>query len=147
MLAIPHRLRLNTYVDIRHASLAGLEGSVNTVSGAPADGSSLNEVKRALFGTPGVATVLGLAESVKSVQDAFDQISGVFLIVELFVLGLALLIAFNADERACDHATMFAYGVPARRAVSNNLAVEGLVVGILATIPGTVSDTPCCCGC
>ena len=55
------------------------------------------------------------------------------------MLGLALLIAFNtaninADERARDHATMFAYGVPVRR-VLGILAMEGFVLGLLADSP------------
>ena len=57
-------------------------------------------------------------------------------------LGLALLIAFNtanlnAEERARDHATMFAYGVPLRRVVAN-LSAEGLLLGLLAMVAGIV---------
>ena len=141
VLAIhPHPLRIDAYIDIRHAGIAGLEGLANEVTGAPAQGSTLNDVKRALFGTPGVATVLGLAEASKAVRDAFEQVSGVFLVMEVFVLGLALLIAFNtaninSDERARDHATMFAYGVPVRRVIGN-LALEGLALGVVATLVG-----------
>ena len=136
----PHPLRLDAYIDIRHAALAGLEGFANTVTGAPARGSSLNDVKRALFGTHGVATVLGLAEASKTVRDAFEQISGIFWVMEIFVLGLALLIAFNtaninSDERARDHATMFAYGVSVRRVIGN-LAMEGLALGVVASLLG-----------
>ena len=69
-----------------------------------------------LFAAPGVATVQGLAEASKSVRDVIEQVSGIFWVVQVFVLGLGLLIAFNtaninSDERARDHATMFAYGV------------------------------------
>ena len=57
---------------------------------------------------------------------------------ELAMLAMALLIAFNtanlnAEERVKDHATMFAYGVPVRRAVFN-LCVEGLVLGIVSIL-------------
>ena len=136
----PHPLRLNAYVDIRHAGIAGLEGLANTVTGAPARGENLTDVKRVLFAAPGVATVQGLAEASKSVRDVIEQVSGIFWVVQVFVLGLGLLIAFNtaninSDERARDHATMFAYGVSVRRVVSN-LAVEGLALGALAAIPG-----------
>ncbi len=138
----PHPLRIDAYVDIRHAGLAGLEGFANRVVGAPALGGSLKAVKRELFGTPGVATVTGLAEASEAVRDAFEQVSGIFWVIEIFVLGLALLIAFNtaninSDERARDHATMFAYGVPVRRVVGN-LAVEGLALGVAATLLGVV---------
>lgn len=136
----PHPLRFNAYVDIRHAGIVGLEGFANTVSGAPARGANLTDVKRALFGAPGVATVQGLAEVFEAVEDVFEQISSVFWIMQMFVLGLALLIAFNtaninSDERARGHATMFAYGVPVRRVIGN-LAVEGIVLGTLATVLG-----------
>ena len=65
----------------------------------------------------------------------------------MHVLGIALMIGvgigtsvamgsltnLNAEERAKDHATMFAYGVPVRRAVFN-LCVEGLVLGIVSIL-------------
>ena len=133
----PHPLRFNAYVDIRQANLAGLDGFANTITGTPPPGGTLSGVKRALFGVPGVATVQGLAEGSRAVQDAFEQFAGIFYVMEIFVLGLALLIAFNtaninSDERARDHATMFAYGVPVRRVIGV-LAVEGLILGTLAT--------------
>ncbi len=133
----PHPLRFNAYVDIRQANLAGLDGFANTVIGTPPPGGTLSGVKRALFGVPGVATVQGLAEGSRAVQDAFEQFASIFYVMEIFVLGLALLIAFNtaninSDERARDHATMFAYGVPVRRVIGI-LAVEGLILGTLAT--------------
>ena len=138
----PHPLRFNAYVDIRQVGIAGLDGLANTVTGAPARGEHLTDVKRVLFAAPGVATVQGLAEASKSVRDVIEQVSGIFWVVQVFVLGLGLLIAFNtaninSDERARDHATMFAYGVSVRRVVSN-LAVEGLALGALAAIPGTL---------
>ena len=132
----PHPLRFYAYMDVRHAGLAGLEGVVNTVTGTPADEGDLFGVKRALFGVPSVTAVQGLSEAFEATAEAFEQVSEVFLIVEIFVLGLVLLIAFNAanissDERARDHATMFAYGVSVRR-VLGSLATEGLVLGVLA---------------
>ena len=138
----PHPLRFNAYMDIRHAGQAGLEGVANIVTGAPASGQTLNDAKRALFGSPGVATVLGIAETSQAAQDIFEEFTAIFVVIQMFVLGLALLIAFNtaninSDERARDHATMFAYGVPVRR-VLGNLAVEGLVLGTIATLLGVV---------
>ena len=138
----PHPLRFYAYVDIRHAGLAGLEGAVNTVTGTPAGQSDLFAVKRALFGASGVTAVQGLSEAFEATAEVFEQVSEVFLIIEIFVLGLVLLIAFNAaninsDERARDHATMFAYGVSVRKVVGS-LAVEGLVLGVAAAAMGVV---------
>ena len=138
----PHPLRVNAYMDLRHSDFAGLQGFANVVTGAPANGAGLSAVKRAMFGVPGVATVRGVSESSNALQDAFEEISALFWIIELFVLGLALLIAFNtanlnADERTRDHATMFAFGVPVGRVVTI-LAVEGFLLGIVATLMGIV---------
>ena len=138
----PHPLRFYAYIDIRHAGLAGLDGFANTVSGTPAKDGGLSDVKRALFGAPGVSTVQGLSESFEATSDIFEQVSAIFLIIEIFVIALALLIAFNtaninSDERQRDHATMFAYGIPVRRVIGN-LAMEGLVLGVLAAILGIV---------
>lgn len=138
----PHPLRFYAYMDIRYADLAGLEGFANTIDGTPASGGDLSTVKRALFGAPGVSTVQGLSEAFEATADIFEQVSAIFLIIEIFVLGLALLIAFNtaninSDERQRDHATMFAYGISVRRVIGN-LAMEGLVLGVLATILGII---------
>lgn len=137
----PHPLRLNAYMDLSQASTWGLEGLANIVTGVPADGSSLNDVKRSLFGSgEGVARVQGLDESFQSVEDSLDQVSGFFIVFRGFVVLLLLLIAFNtasinADERARDHATMFAYGVPVRRVIAN-LSMEGLLLCAAAAVLG-----------
>ena len=137
----PHPLRLNAYMDLSQASTWGFGGLANIVTGLPADGSSLNEVKRALFGSgKGVALVQGLGDSFRSVEDSLDQSQGVFFITRIFVIFLVMLIAFNTaninvDERSRDHATMFAYGVPVRRVIAN-LSVEGLLLGAAAVVLG-----------
>jgi putative ABC transport system permease protein len=61
-------------------------------------------------------------------------------VLELFILLLALLIAYNAatintDERRREHATLFAFGLPLRRVIRMDL-VEGLLLGALGTIAG-----------
>ena len=137
----PHPLRLNAYMDLSQASTWGFGGLANIVTGVPADGSSLNDVKRALFGSgTGVALVQGLSETFQSLEDSLEQSSGVFIITRIFVIFLVMLIAFNTaninvDERSRDHATMFAYGIPVRRVIAN-LSVEGLLLGVVATVLG-----------
>ncbi len=141
VLAIhPHPLRTNAYIHIDHLGLMGMPSLTNSISATPAPGLTLNDVKRELFGSPGVATVQGVAEAFEALSDLFEQVAGIFLVIELFVIGLAMLIAFNtaninSEERARDHATMFAFGINQRRALLN-LAVEGLTLGILATVLG-----------
>lgn len=137
----PHPLRLNAYMDLSQASTWGFGGLANIVTGVPADGSSLNDVKRALFGSgTGVALVQGLSETFQSLEDSLEQSSGVFVITRIFVIFLVMLIAFNTaninvDERSRDHATMFAYGIPVRRVIAN-LSVEGLLLGVVAVVLG-----------
>ena len=141
LLAVhPHTFRLFAYADIRHAGLAGLDGYTNVISGAPAQGQTLSSVKRELFTAPGVGAVRGVAEASQATHEAFSQFTGVFLVMQAFVLGLALLMAFNtaninADERSRDHATMFAFGVPVRT-VLRVLVTEGLILGALAAVLG-----------
>ncbi len=135
-------LRAFAYIDVRHADLIGLAGFANGVTGAPAQGYSLIDTKRELFEAPGVTTVQGLGDSFKALQDVFEQFANVFTVINLIVLGLALLIAFNTanintEERARDHATMFAYGVNVAKVILN-LAIEGLILGAAATAIGVV---------
>ena len=136
------RLRSIAYIDLRQADLIGLAGLANGVTATPADGVTLIDVKRELFDVPGVATVQGLAEGFKAITELFEQFAAVFLIIEIVILGLALLIAINTaninvEERSRDHATMFAYGVSVGRVVSN-LVIEGLIVGTFAALTGIV---------
>ena len=139
----PHPLRVNAYMDLSVASDWGFGGLANVVTGVPSHDSTLNEVKRSLFGAgTGVAQVQGLGESFKSVQDSLEQANGAFILTRIFVIFLVLLIAFNTaninvDERARDHATMFAYGVPVRRVIAN-LSVEGLLLGVAAVVLGAL---------
>jgi len=137
----PHPLRLNAYMDLSQASTWGFGGLANIVTGVPAGGSSLNDVKRSLFGSgKGIALVQGLGETFQSVEDSLEQSEGVFFITRIFVIFLVMLIAFNTaninvDERSRDHATMFAYGIPVRRVIAN-LSVEGLLLGVVAVVLG-----------
>lgn len=137
----PHPLRLNAYMDLSQTSTWGFGGLANIVTGVPADGSSLNDVKRSLFGSgKGVSLVQGLGETFQSLEDSLEQSQGVFFITRIFVIFLVMLIAFNTanisvDERSRDHATKFAYGIPVRRVIAN-LSVEGLLLGVVAVVLG-----------
>ena len=100
-------------------------------------------MKRSFFGSDnGVSRVQGLDESFQSVEDSLDQVAGFFIVFRAFVVLLLLLIAFNtasinADERARDHATMFAYGIPVRRVIAN-LSMEGLLLCAAAAVLGAL---------
>jgi putative ABC transport system permease protein len=69
-----------------------------------------------------------------------SQFREVLFVTVAIALGMALLMAYNtsainADERARENATMFAFGVPSRRVLSLGVG-EALLVGLLATVLG-----------
>jgi putative ABC transport system permease protein len=136
----PDPFRTAAYMDLSQARLLGLEGLVNGIAVLPTPGSTRGDVQRALFGDPSVVSVEEVTAPTELMDERIDDFLGVIRVIEAFVLLLALLIAFNsssisADERAREHATMFAFGVPVPTATL--LAViEGLLMGIAATVLG-----------
>ncbi|HEX5902564.1 MAG TPA: ABC transporter permease [Actinomycetota bacterium] len=136
----PYPIRSFVYLDRADAVRFGLAGAANVVLVAPEPGADLGTLKRALFEVPGVASAQEADAAATTLQELMARFTDILRFLELFVLLLALLIAFNAasisvDERARDHATMFAFGVrPA--AVLRGLTVEALLVGILGTLIG-----------
>jgi putative ABC transport system permease protein len=136
----PSPVRSFAFMDVRDASVMGLSGMANVVQVLPAAGSSVGDVKRAMFGSPGVASVQPVSAAAQTLRDVFEQMGGVLAIIELFALALALLVAFNAvsinvDERAREHATMFAFGMRLRTLLRMT-GVESLIVGLLGTLLG-----------
>ena len=76
----------------------------------------------------------------RSWRTACKEFTGIFQVLELFILVLAMLIAYNAtsinaDERARERATLFAFGMPVRRVLGLETA-EGLLIGLLGTAVG-----------
>ena len=133
----PLPTRFVAFMDLRDASIMGLTGITNTVIAQPRADVSIARAERALFGQPGVASVQPVREFTDSVRQQLSRVLDILLIVEAAVLLLALLIAFNsasinADERARDHATMFAFGLPTR-SVMRMAVTESAVVGVLGT--------------
>lgn len=128
------------YLDAGQAGSMGLAGATNELSVLPAPGTSEEELKRSLFAVPGVAGVERATAGAEFVRERMRDFVGILRVVELFALLLALLIAFNstsisADERSRENATMMAFGVPARRAVTIAVA-ESMLIGALGTVAG-----------
>jgi putative ABC transport system permease protein len=74
------------------------------------------------------------------IDDLLNEFVVILRVIEGALLVLALLIAFNSasinmDERAREHATMFAFGVPVRT-VLRTAVVENFLLGIAATAGG-----------
>jgi putative ABC transport system permease protein len=139
----PHPYRFIAYMDLEHADKFGMTGLTNLVLVTPAPGQTRDLVKRELFGLPGVASVQGVSEVAEVLDRLLRSFVTILRVIEGAMLLLALLIAFNSasisvDERAREHATMFAFGVPIRKVV-RMAVVENLILGVLATAAGITS--------
>jgi putative ABC transport system permease protein len=109
----------------------------------PAAGASQDDVMRAVFGQPGVAAVVPVAGLLRLYRDLMEEFLGILLLAEVLALLLAFLVAFNSaslatDERAREHATMAAFGVPLRRLLGIEVA-ESVIVGLVGTTIGLVA--------
>lgn len=136
----PNPLRFFAYMDTADASVLGLEGFTNEIQVVPSSGTSKDELKRALFGMPGVAVIEEPGVGLELTSELLDEFSGIFKVFALFSLILALLIAFNvasinADERAREYATMAAYGVRVRTMMRMSVIEVGLI-GFMGTLIG-----------
>ncbi len=136
--ADPYRMSL--YMDSSGAGLLGLEGQTNVLHVYPAPGVSLRAARNAMFGYPGVTSVTAVRDTVESLAWVLDEVIRFLSGVELAVLALAFLVAFNAtsinlNERAREIATMFAFGLPVRT-VTRMAMIENLIVGTLGTLLG-----------
>ena len=97
-------------------------------------------MKQELFDVAGVGSVQKVSASTDVLREQMDQFMGILQFMEGMILILALLIAYNAtsinmDERAREHATMMAFGVPLRT-ILRMAMVESFFIGLLATIAG-----------
>ncbi|RBY86407.1 ABC transporter permease [Blastococcus sp. TF02A-30] len=136
----PGPIRAVAYLDRSRAAPFGMAGLVNVLEVSPAGGVTQDELTRALFEVPGVASVQAATAVTDSFREALGAFTSVLGVAAAITLLLALLIAFNAtsiatDERAREHATMFAFGLP-RRAVLAMSMVESALIGLLGTGAG-----------
>jgi putative ABC transport system permease protein len=138
----PGPIRAVSYLDRSQAEAFGAAGLVNAVEVTPADDVTRDQLTRALFEVPGVASVQAATAVTDSFRSALDAFTGILGVAAAITLLLAFLIAFNAtsiatDERAREHATMFAFGLPRRSVVAMGMG-ENAVIGLLGTVVGVV---------
>jgi putative ABC transport system permease protein len=136
----PGPFRFAAYIDRSQLDAFGVPGAANSVYLLPAPGATPDDVEQELFLLPGVTSVQPVAVSTDVVEDSLKDFTGIFQVLELFVLLLAVLIAYNAtsinaDERARERATLFAFGLPMRRVLRLE-TVEGLLIGLIGTAAG-----------
>ncbi len=133
-------LRTDVYMDLDGAAIMNLAGLVNGVQVNPAADAQLDQVRRRLTQTQGVASVRQVSASLKGVDDLLNQYVGVFVVLQVIVLIMAFLVAFNTtrssmEEHRRDIATMFAFGARVRTVVRMAIT-ENFITGLLATLLG-----------
>jgi putative ABC transport system permease protein len=133
-------LRFLAYANQPAASSLHVAGLVSRISVVPAPGRSADDVKAQLLRIPGVGAVQGAAATTDAVDRRMEQFNEILVITVLIAGLMALLMAFNAsaintDERAREHATMFAHGVTVVRVVRGGMA-EAMIIGALGTAVG-----------
>jgi putative ABC transport system permease protein len=137
----PLPVRFTTFMDQATAApMMNLAGVTNTMIVVPKAGVTTAQAQRALFTMAGVGSVQPVSELTDSVRSQLGRMLDLLTIVEVAVLLLALLIAFNsssinADERRRENATMFAFGLPLRSVLGMEV-VESLLIGGLGTLVG-----------
>ncbi|MFZ0161131.1 MAG: ABC transporter permease, partial [Kineosporiaceae bacterium] len=136
----PNPMRVFAYVDPATAVAFGLTGSTNYLTVTPAPGVSPAQVQRALLSVPDVASAQAARTTTEGMRASLDEFLGILRVAALVTLLLALLIAVNTtsigmDERSRDHATMLAFGLPARTIIALAVA-ETALVGVAATAVG-----------
>ena len=132
--------RFVAYANAAAAGQLRVAGLVNRVSVVPVAGHGPDDVKRELLAMPSVAAVQGAAANTDAVEQRMAQFTDVLAVTVAIGMAMGLLMAFNtsainADERAREHATMFAYGVPPSRVLRGSVA-ESIMIGILGTALG-----------
>ena len=136
-------LRFVAYANAAAAPGLHVAGLINRVSVVPARGSDADTVKAELLRMPAVSAVQGASALTDAVHNRMEQFNDILLITVAIAGAMALLIAFNAtainaDERARENATMFAYGVSVARVLRGSMIEAGLI-GVLGTAVGVVA--------
>jgi putative ABC transport system permease protein len=136
----PSPFRFTAYIDRSQLGTFGAPGVANALNLLPADGYTVDDVERELFRMDGVASVQPVAVTARIVEDSLEDFTAIFQVLQVFILLLAVLIAYNAtsinaDERARERATLFAFGLRLRRVVALE-TVEGILIGVLGTLAG-----------
>jgi putative ABC transport system permease protein len=132
--------RMFVYMDYSQAGLMDLDGMANVLYTDSAAEDGEVGARRALFESPHVASIVSVQDSVKSTGSVLDEVIRFLSGVQIAVLALAFLIAFNStniniSERAREIATMFAFGVPVRTVIRMTM-LENCITGILGTLLG-----------
>jgi putative ABC transport system permease protein len=138
----PNPMRMLAYVDRDTAAGFGLSGATNMLTVTPATGVSPETVRRVLLAIPHVASARTAQATTVGMRASLDEFVGVLQVAGVVALLLVLLIAFNTttigvDERAREHATMLAFGLPPRT-VLGMTTVETVLIGVVGSAVGVL---------
>lgn len=133
-------LRGFSYMTLEAAPMFGMEGLANMLISNPAPGTTLPEIQQRLFLHPLVVSVQAISALLEGLQDMLSLFIRVLAVLQVIILLLAFLIAFNStsintDDRIREFATMFAFGTPPRTVTATQVG-ENLLLGIAATMVG-----------
>jgi putative ABC transport system permease protein len=122
------------------APLFGLAGTTNLLTVLPAPGHTTADLQRALLNVAHVASAQSVRAATDGLRSSLDQFTGILNVAAAVALLLVFLIAFNTasigtDERAREHATMMAFGLPTRT-VLGLTTTESVLIGLLGTVIG-----------
>lgn len=136
----PNPMRVFAYLDPHVARIYGLAGMTNVLTVTPAADVGSDAVRRALLTVPQVASAEAVKTTSEGMRSSLQEFLGILQVAAGINLLLALLIAFNSasigmDERAREHATMRAFGLPIRTVLGLAIAETG-IIGVLATVLG-----------
>lgn len=134
-------LRALAYLGEREAaSLLDEPLRINALTVVPKPGVSDLALQRALLDVPGVSSSQSIRATLTAVDASLDQFRSILNLTSGVALLLVVSIAFNTatigtDERAREHATMIAFGLPVRSVLGIGV-VESLLVGSIGTLVG-----------
>jgi putative ABC transport system permease protein len=140
----PSPMRAYAYLDSATAAqLFGLPGMTNMLTVLPSAGHSAADVQQALLDVPHVSSAQSVRAATDGLRASLDQFTGILNVAAGVALLLVLLIAFNTasigtDERSREHATMMAFGLPARTVLGMTVT-ESVLVGMLGTVTGVAA--------
>jgi putative ABC transport system permease protein len=122
------------------APLFGLAGMTNLLTVLPSPGHSTADLQRALLNVAHVTSAQSVRAATDGLASSLDQFTGILNVAAAVALLLVFLIAFNTasigtDERAREHATMMAFGLPTRT-VLGLTTTESVLIGLLGTAIG-----------
>jgi putative ABC transport system permease protein len=132
--------RFVVFMDLRDAGMMGLEGIVNAVEVEAKANVPMERLQQSIAAMPGVASALPASSLSRTMRDLLSLVGNLFVVLQIVIASLAFLVAFNAsniaaEERAREHATMFAFGVPLRRVALMSVA-ESLILGVVGVALG-----------